>query len=56
MRAVLLSAALLAAGCSTHPQVHPSMQEQVVSLRQGDPESAGKLLERGARDLSARLP
>jgi hypothetical protein len=33
-----------------------TMLLQVVSLRQGDPESAGKLLERGARDLTARLP
>jgi hypothetical protein len=41
MRAILFCAAVFAAGCSTHPQVYRSMQEQVVSLRQGDLESAG---------------
>lgn len=41
MRVALLCATFLVAGCSSHPLVYPLSQEQVVSLRQGDLESAG---------------
>ena len=39
--AVLLAAGALAAGCSSPPVYYPKVQEQVISLRKGDLESAG---------------